>query len=242
MERVLAQSFKNFEYLIIDGASKDRTLSIIQSYSDPRIRLVSEKDKGIYDAMNKGITQSKGEWIYFMNAGDHFHDEHVLRDLFEATNLDSCDLLYGRAVLKNHPSGVDIVIQNEIDIKAFYFSIALCHQVVFTRKNLFNQLGLFKLDFPVLAEQEWFVRYFTKQNRSKFVNRIVVDYDTMGNSYKKRIIGIKECNRYGWENFPLHINLMRMVRHPFLIGKVYALRALQHNPVYAAYRKMRYTS
>lgn len=81
MLSVLGQDYPNLEYLIIDGASTDGTLGIIKKYAD-RVTFVSDPDKGIYDAMNKGLKMAKGEWVNFMNAGDAFADSHVLSEVF----------------------------------------------------------------------------------------------------------------------------------------------------------------
>ena len=88
---VLGQDYPNLEYLIVDGASTDGTLDIVRKYAD-RVKFVSEPDKGIYDAMNKGLKKATGEWVNFMNAGDYFANDHVLSDIFGTDGqLNLCD-------------------------------------------------------------------------------------------------------------------------------------------------------
>lgn len=93
MLSVLNQTYKDIEYLLIDGGSKDGTLDIIKKYSD-RVRWISEPDKGIYDAMNKGIKMASGEWINFMNAGDRFASNDVLEKIFSNDYSEEVKFLY----------------------------------------------------------------------------------------------------------------------------------------------------
>lgn len=240
METVLNQSYRNFEYLIIDGASTDNTLSIARQYPDERIRLLSEPDKGIYDAMNKAIAMAKGDWLYFMNAGDTFHDAQVLEDFFSKALPAETDLLYGQVLLKNHPSGVETVVQEPVQFSSFFFKVGLCHQAVFTHASLFKKLGPYQTEYSSAADQEWFIRYFKGGDHSLFIPRIVADYDSIGASYKKRISGIREYNHFAAIHFPWHIVWLRRLRHPFLILKVKLLRLLEHSALYKAYRQWRF--
>lgn len=78
IKSVLAQTYTDFEYIIIDGKSSDKTLNIINRYKDPRIKIISEKDKGLFDAMNKGISLSKGKWIHILNSDDYYYSKDSL--------------------------------------------------------------------------------------------------------------------------------------------------------------------
>ena len=91
---VINQSYSDLEYIIIDGASKDKTLEIVNRYKDKISKIVSEPDKGIYDAMNKGIKQATGEWVGFINAGDKYVDNNVL-STFVAKVSSNADVAYG---------------------------------------------------------------------------------------------------------------------------------------------------
>ena len=95
---VISQSYDNIEYLVIDGGSTDGTLDIIKKYEDRIDYWVSEKDTGIYDAMNKGLRLSVGDWINFMNADDMFYSQTVIQELFHA-NMGSADVLYGDSLI-----------------------------------------------------------------------------------------------------------------------------------------------
>ena len=98
MRSVLNQTFKDLEYIVVDGKSKDNTVAIAKSiaaeYPDRAVRIISEPDKGIYDAMNKGIKMASGEWVNMMNAGDVFVDENVLENIFKEQIPDDIAFLY----------------------------------------------------------------------------------------------------------------------------------------------------
>ena len=94
IKSVINQTYDNIEYIIIDGGSSDGTLDIIKKYEDKITYWVSEKDGGIYDAMNKGIELSHGEWINFMNGGDIFFNKTVIEDVFLSNNFKNIDIVY----------------------------------------------------------------------------------------------------------------------------------------------------
>ncbi len=96
---VINQTYDNIEYIVIDGGSNDGTLSVINKYASKIDKVISEPDKGIYDAMNKGITLAKGDWINFMNAGDSYVDSCVLKLVSDNIN-SNCDMIYGDIILE----------------------------------------------------------------------------------------------------------------------------------------------
>ena len=106
-ESICNQSVRNFEWIVIDGASTDGTLDVLDEYRDRIAILVSEPDKGIYNAMNKGIRRAGGEYVVFMNGGDRFMDENVLETVAAAPRKDiiSGDLLFdgGKQTVKTYP-------------------------------------------------------------------------------------------------------------------------------------------
>ena len=93
---VSKQLFKDYEYIIVDGKSNDKTMDIIERYSDKIDTIISEPDNGIYDAMNKGIDCAKGKWTIFLNAGDYFYNDEVLLKLFTKLDIyENIDVAYG---------------------------------------------------------------------------------------------------------------------------------------------------
>ena len=142
IQSIINQTYRNIEYIVIDGCSTDGTLDIIEKYREDII-LVSEHDKGIYDAMNKGIALAKGEWINFMNAGDSFYSLSSVADVFEGKNYDE-DVLFGN-VNTLYPESSRIITAG--NPKNLWRGMQFCHQSVFVRtviqkQNLFNVSSL----------------------------------------------------------------------------------------------------
>lgn len=131
MLSVINQTYKNVEYIIIDGGSTDGTVDIIKKYEDKIAYWVSESDKGIYDAMNKGIDRATGEWINFMNAGDSFATQDVLCTVFERGHYNDIDIIYGNVYLIGQKKVGKIGNLNRIK-----YYMPFCHQSCFVRTKL----------------------------------------------------------------------------------------------------------
>lgn len=152
IQNVLGQDYDNVEYIIIDGASKDKTVNVIRKYEHAIDYWVSEPDGGIYDAMNKGISLSSGEWINFMNAGDIFHGLDTLRTM-KKFFLEKGDLLYGdaRIAYKDFER-----VQPANRFSSLWKGMICCHQSVFIRKTIltkymFNTKYRFAADYDLLC-------------------------------------------------------------------------------------------
>ncbi len=123
---VINQTYENLEYIIIDGGSDDGTLEILNSYGTSIDHWISEPDEGIYDAMNKGIKISSGDYLIFMNSGDCFNDNYVVAKVMkecdkEDRNLGTTSLIYGNALVINEEHGISYKKKKErLDIKDFY--------------------------------------------------------------------------------------------------------------------------
>lgn len=156
MRSVLNQKYQNLEYILVDGASKDTTLDTInqlkEEFSESDIIVCSEPDHGIYDAMNKGIDLATGEWINFMNVGDEFADENVLREFFAMADTKTPnDILYGDVIYK-YPFGTYYVDYHPApDYSAF------CHQAMFTRTSLMKEKH-FDLNYQIAADRNFLLQ------------------------------------------------------------------------------------
>ena len=146
---VINQTYSNIEYIIIDGDSKDGTQDIIRKYSDRISYFISEPDKGIFDAMNKGLNVATGDYINFMNAGDLFFDSHVLTTLFaEKTYNENVGFIFGLSVT---PDGIVHKYVPFMENPNRYKGMGICHQSLFVKTEL-AQKYKFSLRYPVSAD------------------------------------------------------------------------------------------
>lgn len=173
---VANQSYENMEHLIIDGISSDKTLEIVEKYAQkyPHIKLISEKDEGIYHAMNKGIDLASGEWIYFLGSDDVFFDNDVLLDI--SKNLENVDVLYGNVKFKI--SGK--IYDGEFN-KSKLIEKNICHQSIFQRKKIYKLFGKYETKYKGVADWVFNMKWFnSKEINYKFIDRIVAVYNEDG--------------------------------------------------------------
>lgn len=165
IESVLAQNYPNIEYIVIDGGSNDGTLNIIHEY-DERIGIcISEPDEGIYDAMNKGIRSSSGDYIGILNSDDIFSHAHVISDIARLLSDRNVDGVYGDLILVNRNNTSEVV--RSYSSKYFKkwkirFGLMLPHPTFYVKRSLFDKLGYYKLNYRVSADFELITRFLTK--------------------------------------------------------------------------------
>lgn len=162
IESVLSQDYTNIEYIIIDGNSSDDTLSIIQEYVNDIDKVISEPDKGIYDAMNKGVKVAVGDYVGILNSDDIFAHNHVISDIANLLKINAADAVYGDLVLVNRNNTSDIV--RSYSSKYFRkwkirFGLMLPHPTFYVRRSLFDKLGFYKLNYRVAADFELMTRF-----------------------------------------------------------------------------------
>ena len=189
---VINQTLLEKEYIIIDGQSTDDTLSVVDKYKDHIADIVSEKDKGIYDAMNKGIKMAHGEWVIFMNSGDVFVSNTVLQDVFENNNYHDFGVIYG---------GVRVLTMGSIfDMKPYplasiSYQIPFCHQSVFTRSDIIKNTS-FDISYKVVADYNMFRQLYFGGIKFLEVPYIISCYSPDGGFSRNRmILKEKEMNR-----------------------------------------------
>ena len=157
---IFSQTFENFEVLIIDGDSKDSTISLSQSYNDNRIKIHSEPDKGVYDAMNKGIKLAKGEWLYFIGSDDFLYNDNVLENVAKKLKRTNRNVFYGNVLIKGNTGWAK---DGQIYNGKFSFQKLLksniCHQSMFYRSTFIKDNQLFyDLNYPVCADWDFNIK------------------------------------------------------------------------------------
>lgn len=177
IKSVLSQSYREFEYIIKDGQSADRTMELACSLTDKdnRAIIIQGKDKGIYDAMNIAVSQAVGEYILFLNAGDKFVDEHVLQKVSDYILQEDIDILYGD-VIEVGQERSHLRTYTEKNCKMWYYSLGacLCHQAMFCKRKLFRK-KLFDLQYKVCADREWQMYHLKKGAKAKPLKSAVAE-------------------------------------------------------------------
>lgn len=157
MPSVLNQTFLGIEYIVIDGGSEDASKQIINGYADQLAYWVSENDKGIYHAMNKGIARARGNYLLFLNSGDHFANERVCERMMQGEDGDA-DLIYGN-LERTFPGGhTDTVKMPQQLTPEFMTGQVLCHPVTFIRKGLFEEHGLYDESLKIISDWAFFLK------------------------------------------------------------------------------------
>lgn len=179
IESVLDQSYPNIEYVIIDGNSKDNTVSIIEEYKNRLGYFISEPDKGLYDAMNKGIQAATGDVIGILNSDDLYQDSAVVNRVMQQFNNDpELDILYGDLVyVKKDNTNKVVRVWKSKSYNDWFFENANVppHPALFVKSIVYKETGLFDLQYKLAADYELMLRMFKMHNfNSKYFNRLII--------------------------------------------------------------------
>lgn len=188
IKSVLNQTYSNVEYIIIDGQSTDGTLDIINKYQENIAYWITEPDNGLYDAMNKGIDSASGEWINFMNAGDIYYNENVLKDVFHNQDYEGYDVLFGSVEHKYHtvknirPIG---------DLKSLWKGMQFSHQSTFFKTSNHKKLK-YDLKYNFAADYNFIYNLYNSNFEFKSLNEIIATKLVSGLTETNIIKSIKE--------------------------------------------------
>lgn len=186
VQSILGQTFSSFEYIVIDGGSSDGTQTIISALiydCDIDVQLISEKDNGIYDAMNKGIRMAKGDYVIFMNAGDRFYSNSVLEKIDAFAS--SADVIYGSHCVRYDVLS-DVVVRKHGNLDEIWKGMIFSHQSVFVRRRLLT-LNLFDQAEPIIADYFSFIRFYYSGCSFAAADVIVSEITAGGVSDRRRI-------------------------------------------------------
>jgi len=173
IQSVINQTYDSVEYIVIDGSSTDGTIDIIKKYEDKIDYWVSEKDGGIYDAMNKGIDVATGAWINFMNAGDRFVNENILEKLFARLDM-SYDLLYGSSTVTKNKQNIVLQPKEFTKFNLYFWNTrVVCHQAMFVKKSVASK---YSTKYGLKGELNWYLDLVKKIKNYKMVNFPIVFY------------------------------------------------------------------
>lgn len=178
LDSVLNQAYQGWECIIVDGASKDNTINIIKNYvqKDSRFRYVSEPDKGIFDAYNKGWKIAKGKWIYYLGADDSL-SEKALNEIF-ASELDDCDVIYGNVIIAF--SNGDVKYQRPCLPASLKYKMFACHQSILVKRAMIEKMNGFNIAYPISADFDMMQRIYLNGGKFKYVNAYIASFAYTG--------------------------------------------------------------
>ena len=195
MQSVLSQTNMEFEYIVVDGASKDGSIDVIKKYAirfGNRMKWISEPDKGIYNAMNKGIGMASGEYVQFLNSGDIIASDDVTdRMLVELNNKGNPSILYGN-MLKDMPGGYYLKDKcfagHDITFLGFY-SGTLNHSPAYIRRDLFDKYGYYDENLRIVADWKWYLQaIILGEERPIYTDIDVTVFDMSGISETNKML------------------------------------------------------
>ena len=204
---VRQQTYRHFEHLIIDGASKDNTLYIIYKYKDDTIKVFSEPDKGLYDAMNKGIRMASCDYLCFLNAGDTFHEVDTLEKIantISTTPHGLPSILYGETAIVNaERQFLHMRRHKATDVltwKSFQQGMLVCHQAFLVKRTLAEP---YNLQYKYSSDFDWCIRMMKKADVISNTHLILIDYLDEGMTTRHHKESLIErlrimAKHYGW--------------------------------------------
>lgn len=187
MESIVKQTYRDFELVIVDGGSTDGTLELLKEYKPYIGTLISEKDKGIYDAMNKGVKAAKGDILFFLNAQDTLYSPEVLNEVRKRFEMsDRPQIVFGDIFLTNkanYPLELLLFKPDEVcsNKDKGHTDPGICHQCIFYKKSLFDKLGGYDLQYPVYADYDFNIRSFIHaRNAYAYIPLTIATFDLGG--------------------------------------------------------------
>lgn len=222
---VIQQDYSNIEYIIVDGASKDGTLDIVKKYADKIARVVSEKDKGIYDAMNKGISMATGEVIGILNSDDFYADNMVISDVVAKLQESAAEACYADLVYVNRGQSDNIIRtwkSGPYKPGLFLRGWMPPHPTFFVKKKCYDEFGTYTLKLSSAADYELMLRFIHKHKISvAYLPRVITKMRAGGQSnvtLKNRIKANME-DRMAWKMNGLKPGLLTLTWKP--VSKVF---------------------
>ena len=197
LKSVRKQTYPAIEHIIVDGNSNDGTVALIHRYENERLKWISEPDKGLYDAMNKGIKMATGDYLCFLNAGDTFYDTDTVQKIFASIDEDhSPDILYGETAIVDDNGRFlhmrRLQAPKNLTWKSFKHGMVVCHQAFIVKRELVEP---YDLSYRFSADFDWCIRMMKKAKNIYNTDLILVDYLNAGMTTANRKASLRERYR-----------------------------------------------
>lgn len=204
LKSVNEQTCRLFEYIIMDGASKDNTVTLAKEANIDNAHIFSEPDKGLYDAMNKAMDKATGEYIIFLNAGDTFHSPHTLQQIADTImQNDFPGIVYGQTQLvdeeRKRTGDRHLSAPESLSLKSFSNGMVVCHQAFIALRRI---TGQYDLSYKFSADYDWCIRCLQHSRNNVYINDIIIDYLNEGLTTANHKASLREryhimCHYYG---------------------------------------------
>lgn len=194
LQCVANQSFQDYEYLIQDGGSSDGTLALVEKYQTEKFSVFSERDKGIYDALNKAVSNAKGEYVCFLHAGDTFFSNDTLKNIFE--NATRPDFIYGDTVIRNQHTDATRSwykkkpSEKDFSYRSFLNGMVVCHQSMIVKREKCQPYTVGK--WKIANDLDWTIRTLKNCNSVRDVGFPIAYFLEGGVSDQRRRQALKE--------------------------------------------------
>lgn len=197
LKSVREQTYPAIEHIIVDGNSNDGTVALIHRYENERLKWISEPDKGLYDAMNKGIKMATGDYLCFLNAGDTFYDTDTVQKIFASIDENhSPDILYGETAIVDDNGRFlhmrRLQAPKNLTWKSFKHGMVVCHQAFIVKRELVEP---YDLSYRFSADFDWCIRMMKKAKNIYNTDLILVDYLNAGMTTANRKASLRERYR-----------------------------------------------
>ncbi|MDD2960509.1 MAG: glycosyltransferase family 2 protein [Muribaculaceae bacterium] len=193
LNSVKAQSFSDFEYIVVDGLSSDNTIKLVNEANINNIKIISEKDNGIYDAMNKAIAIAKGEYLIFLNAGDSFSEIDTLHTIADTAKRTHADIVYGQTQLVNDNREVigmrHLTAPARLHFKSFRHGMVVCHQAFIARRKIAKE---YDMSYRFSADYEWCLRCLRQSKKNSYCGNTIINFLAGGTTAKNHRESLKE--------------------------------------------------
>lgn len=224
IKSLLSQDFYDYEYIIKDGKSTDNTMRLVNTLVGNReqVQIISQEDDGIYDAMNIAVSMARGEYIYFLNAGDCFSDKVVLRNIDAYLKRIAVDIVYGNVILLDNDSRM-MKKYSVMSSKKFYFMTGdcICHQAIFAQRGLFSKKN-FDVQYRVCADKEWELFHITSKASKGYIDYAisVVPMDGYAREHVKELEleTVKILKKYYERAAWVYLALLKIKRNKFVLN------------------------